>query len=1002
MANKVQLKTAGDQEFKDNDPFAELTRIMGFDPRVQPTPSPDQDFEIDLEKELMGMFDPGPDAPSGARYPQENDAASNASEDIEEAFAAQLEQELAGSEDFWQSAREEAPAMQEEAYPSDAVGEGMADVDMDFGPARPEDFAPEAAPRWIAEEGDSAEEPETAQPAGSADRNVYRPVFSAPGYTGHAASEEKAPARQYGAAEAPIFDIRSFKSAAQQYREASPRHVATSPAQPDVSALAPERPRAKGTDPFDILAALGTERALPQRRDPLKSGVAPKPAEQPEPEDSIQEYPVTDERLQEMAPAADFEEMAPAADFEEIAPAADFEAMDPAAYLEEEVLPSDGFGQEPTPSGAETAAIDPVPDMSETTPFLNIRPVPGQEQTGYDFAAADIDRMADALHAYVAPAPNAYDEPMFEARPTGQAQAGVEMAPGIETVPEIETRAVEVTPEIETMEVFEPAVAVTDDLDIPVPVFEEEAPAAPAYDELDEEFEHAFRALSRHTEAVRDAAVAEEGTQPASTAMDIERLFAEELGIGSAAAAPAAAAQEFAEMRGAAEEDDLVFDDSDFLPEEFATTARDDGDARSSGVAAASYVPRRASALHGRGRLLAGVAVGVLLLGGIGAFALSRGGSDAGNGPVVLKADSRPVKVKPKNPGGVSVPNQDNKVYERVEDGAQVAPEQKKLVSSEEKPVDISARAKDTALPGVFEDDQIGAAKGDGSTDAKTDGDSAPAPDSDKASDRAPAAATVGKASTSQDIANLIKAAPKGEDRLAPTPDASSKRADSDVLAVTPHKVRTMIVRADGTMVPREDPAPAQTKADNALPTALPAAAPAPTEPPAAKAEVRPAAPADDAMAAMAKADVKPAEVSKPAPARTVERLDQGRISTPAKVAVAPSRPADQPLDIVGAAPKKVASAQPAPERAPVTAASGDWSVQIASQPTAEAAQTSYQNMARRHPEILGGHAVNIVKADIEGKGTYYRVRVTAGSKDDAIALCTKYKAAGGSCFVSK
>ena len=85
------------------------------------------------------------------------------------------------------------------------------------------------------------------------------------------------------------------------------------------ASFAPERPRAKGTDPFDILAALGTERALPQRRDPLKSGVAPKPAEQPEPEDSIQEYPVTDERLQEMAPAADFEEMAPAADFEEIA-----------------------------------------------------------------------------------------------------------------------------------------------------------------------------------------------------------------------------------------------------------------------------------------------------------------------------------------------------------------------------------------------------------------------------------------------------------------------------------------------------------------------------------------------------------------------------------------------------------------------------------------------------------------------------------------------------------
>jgi hypothetical protein len=76
--------------------------------------------------------------------------------------------------------------------------------------------------------------------------------------------------------------------------------------------------------------------------------------------------------------------------------------------------------------------------------------------------------------------------------------------------------------------------------------------------------------------------------------------------------------------------------------------------------------------------------------------------------------------------------------------------------------------------------------------------------------------------------------------------------------------------------------------------------------------------------------------------------------------------------------------------------------VQIASQPTAEAAQTTYQNMARRYASVLGGYAANIVKADIAGKGTYYRVRIAAGSRDDAIALCTRYKAAGGSCFVSK
>ena len=50
----------------------------------------------------------------------------------------------------------------------------------------------------------------------------------------------------------------------------------------------------------------------------------------------------------------------------------------------------------------------------------------------------------------------------------------------------------------------------------------------------------------------------------------------------------------------------------------------------------------------------------------------------------------------------------------------------------------------------------------------------------------------------------------------------------------------------------------------------------------------------------------------------------------------------------------------------------------------------------------MGGKGVTIVKAEISGKGTFYRVRVPAGSRSDAQALCEKYKAAGGNCFVSK
>ncbi|RVA17278.1 SPOR domain-containing protein, partial [Mesorhizobium sp. M7D.F.Ca.US.004.03.1.1] len=70
MADRTQLRVADNNDIADDDPFAELTRIMGFDPRQPVKPqSPAQpkapavdhmaeegDFDIDLEKEMMGEF----------------------------------------------------------------------------------------------------------------------------------------------------------------------------------------------------------------------------------------------------------------------------------------------------------------------------------------------------------------------------------------------------------------------------------------------------------------------------------------------------------------------------------------------------------------------------------------------------------------------------------------------------------------------------------------------------------------------------------------------------------------------------------------------------------------------------------------------------------------------------------------------------------------------------------------------------------------------------------
>ena len=45
---------------------------------------------------------------------------------------------------------------------------------------------------------------------------------------------------------------------------------------------------------------------------------------------------------------------------------------------------------------------------------------------------------------------------------------------------------------------------------------------------------------------------------------------------------------------------------------------------------------------------------------------------------------------------------------------------------------------------------------------------------------------------------------------------------------------------------------------------------------------------------------------------------------------------------------------------------------------------------------------MDIKKAEIPNKGTYFRVRIPAGSREEANSLCSRYKSAGGSCLVTR
>lgn len=365
--------------------------------------------------------------------------------------------------------------------------------------------------------------------------------------------------------------------------------------------------------------------------------------------------------------------------------------------------------------------------------------------------------------------------------------------------------------------------------------------------------------------------------------------------------------------------------------------------------------------------LAAAASVGVLACVGGGYVWLKSGGADglAGNGgPPIVLADSEPVKVVPENPGGKTVPNQDKAVYDRVAGGAPQSPTQKSLISSSEEPLDVVQR---TLTPENFpleraEDEEV------------ADG---------------------------------------ADQRLVPESGAAApadKAADANVSL---RKVRTMIVRPDGTLIAREVP---ETTA--------------PVQQTAAK------LPASSANSASAAADTPPLRTETPVttPAASNEALSQAAAATTAtdvrttgrtatatgdRAPVPVQRPVEQPVNVVGTVTgagnvRPAATTMPAqastqqvvatatPSVTTTAAPSGAYVVQIASLPSQAEAEKSAKSMSGKYGSVLGGRGFDIKAADIPGKGTFYRVRVVASSKDEANALCAKLKAAGGSCLVTR
>lgn len=1095
MADANQLKRIEPIDYGEDDPFAELTRIMGFDPRVPVRPTAanesghaavppvaveaasaqdDVDFGIDLERELLGSLafddepavetpaatspyvpaDPEPlpalDEEFDAAFaveasdldldldlgdPANDDVAFDAAEPVssaaapavtyadetveDEPMAADRDYDeafrAAGHDDLAQAAVPVEPqAAQAVAAEDDldfSFDLAMAQVDMDFD-ASPEAIAEDT--RAVDEEldlpvfdeaafdaalaidadmiGVQGIEPSAAEPDAQ-EASYEEPPYEEPAYEAAAAEEPavEAPAYEEPVARKPIFQVPPApvevaplsEPASDTSLEDELTALLSSPiehvdlpgsyeSEPLPGSTAAEARAAEVVEDYGDAAEEGDFADL----EAAFADWHPGDAIAADDDDFAEEFAAPAEAYAEEAPAA---EEADYGDEAEADAAYDDGQQQHAAYaddaveaeaLEEDYAPEDYAPEayadeadadevdavvdgEPSVAAAEEVAIDPfaaLRAMAEAgrgspapfhAPYRSLAtPVASAAATGsssYGYAAAQsgaparqpVEASYEAPYeaetqaaAYQPSAPvSAYEQEVADTYELEDYEAGAyepEAGEAEEFVPA--ALADSDVPDIETVDVPEASIAVADDLDLPELAFAVDDTTARVYDDFERDLAAAFA----EPVPLDDVQAAEPQDLSAYGQDDFDTR---PIDLGPAAVSTAGAAGwSHAAKDGRFADFDAELDAA--ANAAFADIGKFD-EAFDEPAAAPLPLDEHRSDGARRNLMIAAVVGGVALLGGIGAFALSSGdgGSDA---PVLVRADDSPVKVRPENPGGTVVPNQDSKVYQTVTGGVS-APEQEKLITSSEEPVAIDT--VEGALP-LNEDD----------------------------------------------IA--VDATGKIEDRVVPEDAAETTPAAEEMAAVAPRKVRTMIVKPDGSLVPREEPvaepAIAEPKPGAEATAMQPAEAPAAAEPEVAAAEPVPASRVVETAPA-----APVAEAPKPV-TRTAAIPDAGPL--------APSRPADQPVDVVGEVkPEQVA-----------TAAAGAWSVQIASQPTEAAAKSTYQDLSRRYASVIGGKGVTIVKAEIAGKGTFYRVRVPASSRNDAIALCEQYKAAGGNCFVSK
>lgn len=177
---------------------------------------------------------------------------------------------------------------------------------------------------------------------------------------------------------------------------------------------------------------------------------------------------------------------------------------------------------------------------------------------------------------------------------------------------------------------------------------------------------------------------------------------------------------------------------------------------------------------------------------------------------------------------------------------------------------------------------------------------------------------------------------------------------------------------------------------DDGQPAALALVAP---QPATSAAEAVAALPTPPSSQAMSTAPVRQVAVAAAAPTLSVARIVFG----PRQEVV---QPLPAPLLRAAPSPGKVAFARVVPVRAAPVQRAGDWVVQIGAYDDAAVAHDAWARVSRRHAAFAGHEPQGMM---FRGRqGSFYRLSVGGFDRAGADALCRRYRAQGGACFVRR